>query len=453
MLQQVMDHLSANEAAHLEELADYVRIPSVGSNGPAMLAAARHIEQMLARAGLRTRMLDPGHGAYPIVVGEKEGRVPGTVIFYNHYDIADYTNPLELDGDEVPVRITDDRMYGRGVADDKGCTVSRIHAVAAWLQTAGELPIGVRFVIVGKQSASDGVVHRYIAEHPELTQGDAVIWETGAKTADERPTMSLGAKGYLYVDLIAKGAKRDTPSRFTIFPNPAWRLVEALGTLWDGEKVLLPGFYDDVRPLSGRDRELLEAAYNDEFEAVRQREGFARFIGDKDGLALMEQLYVTPTLTLCGLLSGSTSPGEEHLVLPGQAMAKLEFRLVPDQDPDRVLASLRDHLQRHGFGDLELNVLGDGRPFRSPPDDPMVEAAVRAAGRVYDKPPLIRITSIGMSAKWAFAPLPNIGVGVEYWGAQLETPEEHLRRRDYTEGAQYIAALLHEIAAVKEAQT
>jgi acetylornithine deacetylase/succinyl-diaminopimelate desuccinylase-like protein len=428
------------------ELAEFCRLPSVAAYPDAMHAAAAWLVRRLEAAGLRARLL-PTPGGFPTVYAERAGRCPRTVLFFNHYDIAAYTNPVDAAGPTLPVEVRDGKMFGRGVADDKGCCFSRIVAVEALLRTAGELPLGVKFLIFGKQKPNDGALDHVLATYAELAACDAVIWETGAKDDQDRPTASLGAKGYVYLELRARGAAVAQPSRFTILPNPAWDLVWALGSLKDRrERVLVDGFYDDVLPPSAEDLQAMATFGASLDRRMLERVGVPTFVLGLDGAEAARHWFFEPSVTVCGLWGGYSGPGE-RLAIPTEASAKVEIRLVAHQRPDDIAAKVRAHLDRLRFGHLEMTVLSQTAPYRTPASDPLVRAAQRAALRVYGQPLVIRPTSIGMSPKYRFAPRPTLGIGVEYAGSRMEEPDEHIRLADWEEGARMIAATLEEYAA------
>ncbi len=427
----------------IADLTEFCRFPSVGEYPDAMHGAAGWLLRRLQAAGLDARLL-PNPNGFPTVYAERRGRSPKTVLFFNHYDIAAYTNPLRAEGPMLPVEVRDGNVYNRGVADDKGCCLSRIVAVESVLCTRAELPVGVKFLIFGKKKPNDDVLDHVLATYPALAASDAVIWETGAKDDQDRPTASLGAKGYVYLELRVRGARTPQPSRFTLLPNPAWDLVWALGTLKDrNERVLIGGFYDDVMAPSREDLAAVDEFGDSLGDEMLQRAGLSQFVLGKTGREAARYWFLEPSVTVCGLASGYTGPGE-RLVIPTDAVAKVEIRLVADQRPDDIAHKVRAHLDRHGFNHIEIVTLSQTAPYRTPPSDPLVQAAQRAARRVYGRPLVIRPTSIGMSPKYRFAPRPTVGIGVEYAGSRMEEPDEHIRLSDWEEGARMIVAVLDE---------
>lgn len=443
-LDSVGDYIGGSMDRWMTELTEFCRFPSVADYPEAMQSAAQWLLRRLQAAGLEARLLEVP-GGFPTVYAERRGRSPKTILFFNHYDIAAYTNPLRADGLHFPVEVRDGKIFGRGVADDKGCCFSRIVAVEALLRTRGDLPVGVKFAIFGKTKPNDEALDHFLAQ-PDAAACDGVVWETGAKDDRDRPTASLGAKGYLYLELRARMYRTPQPSRHNILPNPAWDLVWALGTLKDrNEHVLIEGFYDDVLPPDAKDLAAVDEFGESIGGDMLRRAGTARFVLGKTGRDAARHWFFEPSVTICGLVAGHTGAGE-RLQIPADASAKVEVRLVAHQRPDDIARKIRAHLDRCGFSHIEMTVLSATAPYRTPMDDPLVRAAQRAALRVYGRPLVIRPTSIGMSPKYKFAPRPTVGVGVEYAGSNMEEPDEHIRLADWEEGARMIAALLEEYA-------
>ena len=304
------------------------------------------------------------------------------------------------------------------------------------------------FLIEGKLRVGDPTLPPFVDSHVKPLAPDLVIWETGPKDELERPTMSLGAKGYLYLELTAQGASRPLFSRLNVFPNPAWDLTWALAGLKDrNERVLIDGFYDAVRPLNASEERMLDELVTPDQDRMPADYGLPAFLLGETGREVMRRLYVTPSLAICGLEAGEMGPGV-RLAVPQTARAKIEIRLVADQDPFIVLDLLKKHFAKAGFGHLDLEVLGHSTPYRSPLDQPYVQAVQRAAKRVYGREMVAKPNSTGMSQKYLFKPAPTVGIGVEYWGSRMEAPDEHIRVADYREGILQIVASLEEASLV-----
>lgn len=435
--------------ASLAELAAFCRIPSVGGDDAAMQAAVDWLVPVMRAAGLEVQVL-PGEGNHPYVVGVARGAGDRTLLFFNHYDIANYTNPVPVapaPGERHPFSgaIEDGRVYGRGVADDKATLLSRVHAVRVWREARGELPVTVKFLCEGKRDLGLGALERFLARHFPLVAADACCWEAGAKDEADRPVITLGHKGQLYVELRCRTANADYPSRLTALPNAAWQLVWALASLkGPDERVRIAGFYEAVRPVGPAEEAQFYARLPDDSGGLRARTGVRRFVRDLQGREVMRFVYSEPTAGLCGLTAGYMGAGHK-LVTPGTAAARLELRLVPDQDPDAVLASLRRHLAAGGFDDVEIEVLAANPPYTVAADAPLARLVADAAREAYGTDPVLVPFATGIGSRYLFrrhTAMPIVGFAVGYAASALETSDEHIRVRDYDEGIRHVLAIL-----------
>lgn len=440
-------YVDAHLSRFQDELVEYCRIPSWGGHDEGMARGAEWLRRKLVELGFTVEVV-PREGSHPVVWARHPRPGKRKVLFFNHYDIASYTSGVAADPSaDLSPRIDNSAVWVRGAADDKGTGLSRIHAVETLL-ASGALDCDVTFLIEGKRQVGDPTLPPFVESRVRPLSPDVVIWETGPKDELERPTMSLGAKGYLYLEITATGAKRPLFSRLNVFPNPAWDLTWMLASLKDrDERIMLDGFYDAVRPLTADEERMLDELVTPEQQRMPADYGLDGFLLGESGRDVMRRLYATPSLAICGLDAGEMGPGV-RLAVPQQARCKLEFRLVADQDPVVVRKLFERHLERIGLPHLRVEVLGHSTPYRSPLSDPFVQAIQRASLRVYGRPMVAKPNSTGMSQKYLFKPAPTVGIGVEYWGSRMEAPDEHIRIADYREGILQIAASLEEIAKV-----
>lgn len=449
-LSAVYAHIDRNLDRYVEEAAAFCRIPSVAGDPAAMAAAEAWLRTAFGRMGGAAESI-PATDAYPYVLAEVGGG-PRSVLFFNHYDVADYTNPVrEIPGERHPFSgaIEGGRLYARGSADDKGTLTARMHAVEA-LAAAGGVPLRVRFLVEGKRGVSNRSLEAFVAREHARLESDCCLWEAGAKDERERQTISLGHKGNLYVDLIAPGTERVWPSRYTLFPNPAWTLVWAVASLkGPDERVRLAGFYDDVRRPSEAEEREVYTHLADDTDQLRERAGIDGFVTGVTGRAALRRLYSEPTLAVCGLSGGASGPGQK-LVLPQEARAKLEFRLVPDQDPARILRALREHLDANGFAALRLEVQGQCPPYKIDADGWLPRLLLETAAQVYPNGAVLTPVATGIGNRYVFrrwTEMPIAGFAIGYAGYQIETNEEHIRIEDYREQVKWVATILAALAA------
>jgi acetylornithine deacetylase/succinyl-diaminopimelate desuccinylase-like protein len=437
----IKDHLAEN----LSELRRLCAQPSVSAQNWGLQECAALVGEMLQQRGFEVQIIPTG-GA-PVVFAERAGKSDRTLLFYNHYDVQP-AEPLELwESPPFEPQIRDGKMYARGVSDDKGHLTSRLFALDALLAEEGELPCNVKFIIEGEEETSSIHLNDFVRTHQDILAADACIWEFGGVDHEDTPMQYLGLRGICYVELSVETASQDVHSGLggSIFPNAAWRLVWALNSLkGPDEHIRIPGFYDDVQPPSERDIELMSALPETSGE-YRQRYGLDHFLrGLQGGIDLRIAEVFQPTCTICGLTSGYQGPGSKT-VLPARASAKVDFRLVPNQTPQKVLTQLRAHLDAGGFQDVQITFLGGEAPARTNPDHPFVKLVVDAADGIYQRPMQLVPMVGGSGPNHAFVEhlhLPIVTAGVGHPGAQAHAPNENIRLDLYEMGARHIVRIL-----------
>src|SRR6266568_3608995 len=394
----------------MQELVRLCNQPSISSQGLGMQECAALVVELLRSRGIAAQVMETA--GYPVVYGEY-GTGERTLLLYNHYDVQP-PEPLEQ-WDSPPF--------------------------AAVRAVYGDLPYRVVFLIEGEEEIGSPSLSDFIRTHKDRLSADACIWE-GALTDDEgRFHMELGCRGIVDVELRVRTIKDDAHSGVSSYlPNAAWRLVWALGTLKDQqERILIPGFYDAVRPPTTRQRELLAALPSQE-EQEKTRHGITRLAGDLSGQALQEAVFL-PTCTINGLWSGYQGEGSKAII-PAAAGCKIDFRLVPEQDPQQVVRQLRAHLDAQGFQDIELLARPGTRAAVTDPDDPFVQLALQAARAAYGKEPVVSPIS-GGSGPYDIVlehlHLPIIDVGVGHPGCLVHAPNEHIRIDYWVLGTRYMA--------------
>ena len=440
-------YLDAHLDQSLAELSRLVAQPSVGAQNLGMKECAALVAKMLKKRGFATQVIPTG-GA-PVVFGERKGRSERTLLFYNHYDVQP-PEPLELwESPPFEPAQRDGKLFGRGVSDDKGHIAARLFAIDALLAQLGDLPCGVKFVIEGEEETSSVHLHEFVRANLDLLKADACIWEFGGVDHEETPVQYLGLRGICYVELSVETAAIDVHSGLggSIFPNAAWRLTWALASLkGPDEHIRLPGFYDRVRMPSPRDLELM-AALPETSDVYKQQYGVRSFIkGLTGGAELRVEEIFTPTCTICGLTSGYQGPGSKT-VLPARASAKVDFRLVPDQEPAKVLKQLRRHLDTQGFPDVQITDLGGDAPARTDPGHPFVKLVCDAAADVYGKPMRLVPLSGGSGPNAPFVHdlgLPVATAGMGYPDSRGHAPNENIRLDLYLKHAKHMARVMRD---------
>ena len=431
----------------IAQLQQLCRQPSIAAQNTGMRETAAMVKQMMEEAGLHAELAETG--GYPVVYGELDVGAPRTLLFYDHYDVQP---PEPLDEWTYPpfgAEIHDGIVYARGVSDNKGNFAARIQAIRLLREVAGDLPVNVKFICEGEEEIGSGHLGEFIRANAGRLKADAAIWESGYRQVDGRPGLYFGAKGILYVELLVKGANRDLHSAAAAtVENPAWRLVWALNTLkGPDEKVLIDGFYDDVVAPSPTDLEWLAKAAGGEAEDLRSL-GLERYLLGLTGVELGVKSLFQPTCTICGLTAGYQG-ARSKTVLPKQASAKIDFRLVPKQRPAHILALLKEHLAKHGFGDIEVVVHESDPAGRTSLDDPIVKVLIETAREVYGMEPSVLPTQGGSGPiHWLvdYLGIPTGSMGVGWDGANNHAPDESVRIEDYFLNLKHVVTLMASFA-------
>jgi acetylornithine deacetylase/succinyl-diaminopimelate desuccinylase-like protein len=339
----------------------------------------------------------------------------------------------------------EDKLYGRGVSDDKGNIVSRMLAVRALKQAFGRLPCNVKFCIEGDEEIGSPQIAPFVRQHRDLLRADACVWEGGYAFWDGTPTLMLGVKGLLYLELEAQGPNRDVHSSYgTVIPNPAWRLAWALASMKaPDETVLIDGFYDDVK--APNEEELATVRIlPDESTATLQSLGLASAVLGVQGVDYRRRHIFEPTCTIDGLTSGYQGQGAKT-ILPARASAKLDFRLVVEQDPDDIVRKVRRHLDKYGFEDIAIRQFSTERAARTPIDDGFVMVCQEAAREAYGKDAFVVPNMPATGPMYHFVHdlgLPSVMAGINYVGGRDHAPDEHIRVEDFRFGTRHVASIM-----------
>jgi acetylornithine deacetylase/succinyl-diaminopimelate desuccinylase-like protein len=377
-----------------EELFEFLRIPSVSArsefDGETRRAGAWVVDRMRS-AGLEAELLETdGH---PVALGEWRGAGSGapTLLVYGHYDVQP-AEPLELwTSPPFEPEIRDSRIHARGAADDKGQFFLHLAAIELLLQTRGTLPVNVVVLAEGEEEIGSPNLLPFVRKWRDRIGADAVVISDSAMFAEGLPSLLFSLRGLAYAEIRVRGARSDLHSGAYggAVPNPATALARIVASLHDEEgRITLPGFYASVVDWDEDTRASVAALPFDD-ESFRRDVGSPGLSGEA-GFGTLERLWMRPTCEVNGLLSGYTGEGAKT-VLPAQAMAKVSFRLVPDQDPGVVIQQLRTHVAAVAPREVSVEVLElhGGRPWRARPEGRFFEAARDALEAAFGVPPVL----------------------------------------------------------------
>ena len=425
------DYVDKNFSTLVSDLQKLIQQPSVSAKNLGLEECSGLIIQMMRKSGINTTTLSIKKGIPPVIYGEvKSKQNPDkTLLFYNHYDVQP-EEPLEL-WDDKPFsgKIKGNKIYGRGSSDDKGELITRIKAVEAFLKTTGDVPCNIKFFIEGEEEIGSIHIEDYLKKYQKKLSCDAVIWEFGYVDEKNRPIISLGMKGLLYVELSKMESIRDAHSSLAVLiENPAWRLVEALKILRDTDgKILIKDWYKEVDKFTSEDLKIIASEPFDE-NSFKKEYGIRKFVGNKKGISLKKALVGEPTCNIAGFTSGYEGPGAKT-VLPSKALVKIDFRLVPKMNPQKQLLRLKKHLKKNGFGDIQVKMIHGEAAARTKISDPFVKTVKKAADDSFGTS-IISVSSAGTGPMFSFVKFlksPCIAIGSTYVFARIHSPNEFAR--------------------------
>jgi acetylornithine deacetylase/succinyl-diaminopimelate desuccinylase-like protein len=456
----VFDYIAANEAEYVRRLTDYLRLPSIsawgrepGSASRGMAATADYLLGWLQRLGFETRLIDtPG---WPVVFGawrgapsSAEGRTAPTVLLYGHYDVQP---PDPLDQWVSPPfepAVRDGRLYARGAGDNKGQHMAQLLALEALLAVDGSLPCNVLVVLEGEEETGSPHLAGFVEAHTDLLRADLVITADGPVDESGRSTIVFGVRGVIGFELRARHADRDLHSGNWggVAPNPLWTLVHLLASMKDPEgHITIAGFYDDVQPLTPLEREALDGLPAD-VPRILASAGLRRMDAPLDR-PYYDRLSAWPTLTINGLHGGYAGPGSKT-VLPHEAAAKCDIRLVHAQRCDDIFAKLEAHVRRHA-PEVEVVRQGCMEPSKTPLDSPYTEKLQAGITAAQGQPALLVPALGGSLPDYAFTQILGIpAFTIPYANADESNhaPNENLELWRFTQGIRTGAAMLMALA-------
>ena len=441
-----IDRKAEKTVAGLQELC---RQPSVSTTHTGIEEMAALVKRRLERTGFQATLhRTPGH---PIVTGFLPGKAKKTLLFYNHYDVQPAEPLSEWASPPFEARVVDGAVIARGSTDNKGNIVSRLAAFEAFLAVRGELPCDVKYIIEGEEEVGSPSLESFVLANKPLLAAEGCVWEDNT-TREDIPILALGNKGLCYLELACRTANVDFhSSNGQIYENAAWRLVWALSTMKDEkENIKVEGFFDDIRPLSPKEEGLVDKMKPYNFaDRARKFELRGNLLGLSDR-ELTRRHLTAPSFNIAGFDAGYTGEGVKTIV-SGRARAKVDCRLVVDQDPEKILACVRRHLDRRGFTDIEARLLFRSLPAKSDPDAGIVRACEAASRRLYGKDPIINPFGNGSTPTWIVLrhlgiPLASTGVG--RITSRTHSANENLKVADLIDGAKWMAAIAEEFASL-----
>ena len=380
---KVTELIEKDENRYLEELKEFVRIPSISADPEKvdkMIDCANWVKGQLDNMGMENTEIIETKG-HPSVYGEwckAEGKP--TVLIYGHYDVQP-VDPVDLwDSPPFEPTVKDGGLYGRGTVDDKGQILLHMKAVEAHLQAEGKLPINIKFLVEGEEEVGSKNLVPLIKDNLEKLKADLILISDSSMFAKGMPSICYGLRGISYFELRVKGTNGDLHSGSFggAVINPANALARIIAKLKDENgRILIPGIYDDVLPLTDEERKVFANLPHDD-EKYREMLGAPELFGE-EGYSTLERVWARPCLDVNGIISGYTGEGAKT-VIPAKASAKISLRLVPNQTPDRVEELFRKYIEEIAppSVEVEIETLHGGMPYISPIDNPIFDSVREA---------------------------------------------------------------------------
>jgi acetylornithine deacetylase/succinyl-diaminopimelate desuccinylase-like protein len=437
-----------NKDRFLEELKQFLRIPSVSTlpeHKSDVDRAAKFVADSLRTAGLENVEIIPT-AKHPLVYADWL-HAPGkpTVLCYGHYDVQP-PDPLELwTTPPFEPTLRDGNLYARGSADDKGQMYMHVKAVEALRAVNGTLPVNLKFLIEGEEEIGGESVAKYVAENAAKLKADVALVSDTALYAEGIPTLCIGLRGLVYTEIEARGPSRDLHSGLYggAAPNAVFGLVEVLSKLKDSSgRIMVPGMYGSVEQPAAAEKKSWESLPFDEANFLKNEVGSTALTGEK-GYSVLEKVWARPTLEVHGIAGGFTAAGAKT-VIPATATAKVSMRLVPKQDPDKIIASFKKFVAESTPKGIqtEVRVLSAGPAIMVNPDHPAIHVAARAFKDILGRETVFvrsggSIPIVGDFAKHLGIPTILMGFGLPDDG--LHSPNEKYKLSNYYAGIMTIA--------------
>ncbi|MET3681933.1 acetylornithine deacetylase/succinyl-diaminopimelate desuccinylase-like protein [Alkalibacillus flavidus] len=451
MQNQVIQFLKDNRERHLEELQDFLKIPSISSlskHKEDTLRGAQWVEQELNNIGFQEAKIMETDG-HPVVYGEyiADGNAP-TVLVYGHYDVQP-VDPLHLwDSEPFEPTIRDEKIYARGATDDKGQVFMHLKVMEAVINQDDTPPVNFKVLIEGEEEIGSPNLPKFAEEEADRLNADLVIVSDSALVEKGKPTITYGLRGLAGIQIDVEGANSDLHSGEYGggVVNPIHALVKIVDSFRDdNNRIQVEDFYRDIPELTQDERDALARVAVDE-DQLKDDLGVPALDGEA-GYSYVERTSVRPTLEVNGIYGGFQGEGIKT-VLPKQATAKITCRLVPDQDPEHIVEQLTKHVHANAPVGVDVSVtpFDKGKPYVTPFDHPVIQKAAQAYETVYQNDTAyIRgggsIPIVAELDRILNVPVVLMGFGLP--DENLHAPNEHFHLENFDQGMETLVRYMY----------
>lgn len=433
-LEQIDSFLKTQHDAYLEQLFNFLKIKSISTDTDEIRHCAKVLKGEMETLGINTRIIETAGN--PVVYGElfnEQNRF--TLLIYGHYDVQ-AVEPLALwESNPFEPEIRDGRIYARGAGDNKGQLMAQLLGIKTYQALYGELPINIKFVFEGEEELGSVHLPGFVKENKELLQADLVYTADGSSHNSGNPLILLGVRGILNFEMTVKTADFDNHSGNTgnVVPNPMWKMIELLNTMRDDTgKVLVDGFYDDIREPSKTDLRLLPDLPYDRKD-IGEKIGYTDL--KLDGETYYHRLTMEPSFNIAGMASGYTGDNAKTII-PSTATVCIDMRLVADQNPKEIFKQIESHVKAFD-ADVKVTYRGAMNPSRTPSDLDIVQVVTDAVREAYGKTPLVQPSMPGSLPDYVwtdYLATPSIIMPYANFDQHNHSPNENLKVENFFGG-------------------
>ena len=454
-MQNIEQYLTDNANRFVDELAQFLRIPSVSGDSAFkadIRRAAEFVDEQLKAIGVESQIEETA--GHPIVTGRLHYSDDApTVLVYGHYDVQPPDPHDQWITPAFEPTVRDGKMFARGATDDKGQLYTHIKSLEAWVKTDGPPPVNLIYVIEGEEEVGSANLDTFLSENKERLKCDVAVISDTSQYGAGTPAITYGLRGIVACEIKLRGPNQDKHSGIYggAVANPANALARMIGKLHNDEgRVLIPGFYDDVQELTPAEREQFAALPFDE-SAFLADLGMKATFGE-NGFSTLERRWARPTCDVNGILSGYTGEGPKTII-PAESMAKITCRLVPNQDPKKIVAALETFLRDNCPPGIEFSFQADhGAPGTVvDPTSKWMTAAKKALAAGFGQEPVLIREGGSIPVVTTFRDVLGVDTLLLGWGRNtdnLHSPNEHFHLDDYQRGIRSSAHLWKYVAEI-----
>ncbi|MFC4386781.1 dipeptidase [Gracilibacillus marinus] len=457
MIERISEYLDENKSTHLEELKQFLKIPSVSTDSTYkkdVNRTAKFVADYLKEAGFQTVSVEETKG-HPLVYAEwlEAGESAPTVLFYGHYDVQPVDPVEQWKSDPFDAEVREGRIYARGSSDDKGQVFMHLAVFKAFFKTTGKLPINVKVCIEGEEEIGSANLYEILQEKKETFKADLAVISDSGMVANDQPTILYGLKGFTGLEFTVNGPDNDLHSGMYggAIRNPAMAIAHILASMKDEKEVVqVAHFYDDVEPLSDEERKLMNEAPSEDYAITT---GVKDTVSE-EGFTATEHTMARPTLEINGLYSGYQGEGTKTII-PSTATAKLTCRLVPGQDPIKIQDLLVAHIEKHTPKGITVSIKREplsAKAYRIDPNHRYIQLAAESFSETFHKNPVfVRMGGSIPVVEWldAMYDIPVVLLGFGTPDDRLHSPNESFPLTNFYQGMQTIANYWNKLSQEK----